>query len=152
MRNGLEEMAATFDPQVRDLASRTRTLIFKVYPKVVEVPWPRQNVAGNGIGPKKMSEHFCYIALHKDHVNLGFNQGAELPNPEGLLEGPGKMLRHTKIAEHEDLEDPALRRLLEAARPTASRPRKRVRNFNFEGTATDVQFSGSAPAVYDHCQ
>ena len=116
MSNGLEEMTAAFDPHVRDLASRTRSLIVDVYPEVVEVPWPRQNVAGYGIGPKKMSEHFCYIALHKDHVNLGFNQGAELPDPEGLLEGPGTMLRHTKIAESGDLQDPALRRLLDAAR------------------------------------
>ena len=81
MSNGLEEMATAFDPHVRDLASRTRTLIFDVYPEVVEVPWQRQNVAGYGIGPKKMSKHFCYIALHKGHVNLGFNQGAELPDP-----------------------------------------------------------------------
>ena len=116
MSNGLEEMTAAFDPQVRDLAARTRALIFDVYPEMVEVPWPRQNVAGYGIGPKKMSEHFCYIALYDDHINLGFNQGAELPDPEGLLKGPGKMLRHTKIAEPEDLEDPAVRRLLEAAR------------------------------------
>ena len=116
MSHGLKEMTAAFDPRVRDLAARTRALIFDVYPEVVEVPWPRQNVAGYGIGPKKMSEHFCYIALYDDQVNLGFNQGAELPDPEGLLEGPGKMLRHTKIAEPEDLEDPAMRRLLEAAK------------------------------------
>jgi hypothetical protein len=116
MSNGLEGMTASFDPRVRDLAARTRALIFDVYPEVVEVPWPRQNVAGYGLGPKKMSEHFCYIALHNDHVNLGFNQGAQLPDPEGLLEGPGKVLRHTKIAEPEDLEDPALRQLLEAAK------------------------------------
>jgi hypothetical protein len=109
-------MAADFDPHVRDLASRTRSLIVDVYPEVLEVPWSRQNVASYGIGPNKMSEHFCYIALHKDHINLGFNQGAELPDPEGLLEGPGKMLRHTKITESEDLQDLALRRLLEAAR------------------------------------
>ena len=105
-----------FDPRVRDLATRTRALIFDVYPEVVEVPWPRQKVAGYGVGPKKMSEHFCYIALHDDHVNLGFNQGAELPDPEGLLGGPGKLMRHTKITQTEDLEDPALRRLLEAAK------------------------------------
>ena len=114
MSNGLEEMTAAFDPRVRDLAARTRALIFDVYPEVVELLWPRQNVAGYGVGPKKMSEHFCYIALYDDHVNLGFNQGAELPDPDGLLEGPGKVLRHTKIAEPEDLEDPAVRRLLEA--------------------------------------
>jgi hypothetical protein len=35
MSNGLEEMAAAFDPQVRDLASRTRNLIVDIYPEVV---------------------------------------------------------------------------------------------------------------------
>jgi hypothetical protein len=29
-------------------------------------------------------------------VNLGFNYGAELPDPEGLLQGPGKLMRHTQ--------------------------------------------------------
>ncbi len=48
-------------------------------------------MAGYGIGPKKMSEHFCYIALNEDYVNFGFNQGADLPDPKGLLEGSGKM-------------------------------------------------------------
>ena len=55
MSKGLEEMTAAFDPRVRDLAARTRALIFDVYPGVVEVLWPRQNVAGYGVGPKKMS-------------------------------------------------------------------------------------------------
>lgn len=63
-----------------------------------------------------MSEHFCYIAFHNDHVNLGFNQGAELPDPLELLEGPGKMLRHLKISATQDLRNPAIRDLLETAR------------------------------------
>ena len=67
--------------------------------------------------PEENERALLLIALHNDHVNLGFSQGAQLPDPEGLLEGPGKMmLRHTKIAEPEDLEKPALRRLLEAAK------------------------------------
>jgi len=112
---GLEEILARFDPEVRGLGVRTRSLIEEVYPEVVEVPWPRQNVVGYGVGPKKVSEHFCYIAFHKDHVNLGFNQGAELPDPAALLEGPGKTLRHTKITGPENLEQPALRKLVDAA-------------------------------------
>lgn len=116
MGDGFQEIRVSFDPRVRGLATDARALIEDVYPEVVEVPWLRQNVVGYGVGPKKMSEHFCYIAFHKDHVNLGFNQGAELPDPQGLLRGPGKTMRHVKIAEPEDLEDPALRRLLEAAR------------------------------------
>lgn len=115
MSGGFEEILSNFDPHVRELAVRARSLIEEVYPDVVEVPWPRQNVAGYGVGLKKMSEHFCYIAVHKDHVNLGFNQGAELPDPTGLLAGHGKTMRHTRITEPEDLEEPVLRNLLEAA-------------------------------------
>lgn len=126
MNDGFQEILARFAPHVRDLAVRARSAIQDVYPDVVEVPWPRQNVVGYGVGPKKMSEHFCYIAFHKNHVNLGFNQGAELPDPAGLLEGPGKTLRHTKIIEPTGLENPALRTLLEAATAhrLATRPAK----------------------------
>jgi hypothetical protein len=41
--------------------------------------------------------------------------GADLPDPEGLLEGGGKLLRHVKIRSLEDLEQPALRNLIEEA-------------------------------------
>ncbi len=118
---------ARFDPRVRDLAVSVRALIEDVYPEVVEVPWPRQNVVGYGVGPKKMSEHFCYVAFHRDHVNLGFNQGAELPDPGRLLGGPGKTLRHAKISAPGDLENPALRELLKAAKAhrEAARPDRR---------------------------
>ena len=112
---GFDEALAGFGPRVRDLATRTRALIRTIMPEVVEVPWPRQRVVGYGVGPRKMSEHFCYIAVHRDHVNLGFNYGAELPDPEGLLQGPGKLLRHTRIDQPEDLSNPALRQLLEVA-------------------------------------
>ena len=115
MADGFEAILSEFEPPVPDLARRTRALIRDVFPAVVEVPWPRQRVIGFGVGPRKMSEHFCYIAVHRDHVNLGFNYGSELPDSEHLLEGPGKLLRHTKIAVPDDLDRPALRRLLEVA-------------------------------------
>jgi Domain of unknown function (DU1801) len=50
-----------------------------------------------GVGPKKMSEAYCYIMPQKDYLNLGFYQGSELSDPEQLLEGSGKKLRHVKI-------------------------------------------------------
>jgi hypothetical protein len=81
----------------------------------VEVPWPRQQIAGYGVGPKKMSEHFCHIAIQPEYVNLGFNFGAELPDPENLLEGTGKVFRHVKILSEDDGKRPALKRLIEAA-------------------------------------
>jgi len=55
-------------------------------PDVVEVPWPKQAVTGFGIGPRKFTEHYVYLALHQGHVNL-VNEGAELDDPAGLLAG-----------------------------------------------------------------
>jgi hypothetical protein len=100
---------------VQEIASRLRELIIEMYPEVVEVPWPRQRIIGYGVGPKKMSEHFCYIGAHQKHVNLGFYYGAELADPEGLLEGTGKRLRHIKVRELEEIDRPGLRQLLQAS-------------------------------------
>ncbi len=101
--------------EARALARTLRDLIARVYPDAVEVPWPKQKITGYGVGPKKMSEHFCYIGAFKTHVNLGFYYGAALPDPEGLLEGTGKAFRHVKVRSADDLGRPALRTLIEAA-------------------------------------
>jgi hypothetical protein len=82
---------------------------------VLEVVWNHQRTVGFGTGPKKMSEHFCYLALHRAHVNLGFNYGAELPDPNGLLGGPGARVRAMRLTSTEQLADPAVRVLIEAA-------------------------------------
>lgn len=86
MSAGFDEVLAGSGGRVRNLAAGTRALIQSVMPDAMEVPWPRQGVIGYGVGQKKMSEHFCYVAVHGDHVNLGVDYGAELPDPEGLLE------------------------------------------------------------------
>jgi hypothetical protein len=44
-----------------------------------------------------------------------FAQGAELPDPAGLLTGTGKRARHVKIQRPADIEMPGVRALLEAA-------------------------------------
>ncbi len=97
------------------LVTAADELIRRTDPEVVRVVWPHQRTVGYGVGPKKMSEHFCYIALHRGHVNLGFNYGAELPDPDGLLAWPGKLLRHVPIRRPAELNHLAMRRLLEAA-------------------------------------
>jgi hypothetical protein len=113
--NGFEEIMAQASPETEALARRARALIEEVMPDVVEVPWPKQNIIGYGVGPKKMSEHFCYIGVFKSHVNLGFYYGSELPDPESLLEGAGKQLRHIKISQREQLDNPAIRDLIVVA-------------------------------------
>ena len=110
-----KDALARSNPQTKKLANALRRLISEVYPKVVEVPWPRLKVVGYGIGPKKSTEHFCYIAPYDEHVNLGFNYGLVLPDPDQLMEGAGRKFRHVKIKNLEDVENPGLKKLLQAA-------------------------------------
>ena len=110
-----DKILTGFSSEVQDIARAARALIHEVLPQVVEVVWDRQKIAGYGTGPKKMTEHFCWIAPAKKHVGLGFNYGTELPDPEHLLEGTGKLFRHVKLSRIEDVHRSALRDLIQAA-------------------------------------
>jgi len=108
-----EEVIDDSNPEVQAIARRLRQLIIEIYPEVIEVPWPKQGIAGYGVGPKKMSEHFCYIGTQSNRVNLGFFYGAVLTDQEGLLEGTGKNLRHVKVKSMEQAEQGFVRELIE---------------------------------------
>jgi hypothetical protein len=110
-----DQVIAGSSPQIQALAIKCRALIADVLPGATEVPWAKQRTVGYGVGPKKMSEHFCYIAPQKTHVNIGFFYGALLDDKECLLEGSGKMLRHIKIRSSENLGNPAVRALIKQA-------------------------------------
>ncbi len=115
MSKELEALLEGRTPQVVRLARGAVALIREAMPDAVELVWPKQNIASYGVGPKKMSEHFCYVGLFKAHVNLGFYYGADLPDPGGLLEGTGKALRHVKLEDPDMLGNAALRKLVVAA-------------------------------------
>ena len=58
---------------------------------------------------------FGYVNAFKAHVNVGFFRGAEIADPEGLLEGTGKFMRHVKLRPERDVDATALTKLIEAA-------------------------------------
>ncbi|QTE30368.1 DUF1801 domain-containing protein [Pengzhenrongella sicca] len=108
-------MLAGSPESIAELAMLARGLIFDVLPQTVEVVWPHQRIAGFGTGPKKLTEHFVWLAPRSKHVAFGFSYGSELPAPDGLLEGTGRLMRHVKIRAATDLANPELRRLVEVA-------------------------------------
>lgn len=63
----------------------------------------------------KMRDAFCHLAVYKNHVNFGFNRGAEIKNPELKLEGKGKLIRHFKVKDMENLPKKDLSILLKKA-------------------------------------
>lgn len=58
---------------------------------------------------------FGYVNAFRAHVNVGFFRGAEIADPEGLLEGTGKFMRHVKLGPARDVDAAALTKLIEAA-------------------------------------
>jgi hypothetical protein len=58
---------------------------------------------------------FGYVNSFKNHVNVGFFQGARLEDPAGLLEGSGKRMRHVKLKPGTEFNAAALSDLIEAA-------------------------------------
>lgn len=58
---------------------------------------------------------FGYVNAFKAHVNVGFFRGAELADPERLLEGTGKFMRHVKLRPEREVDDRALMKLIETA-------------------------------------
>jgi hypothetical protein len=58
---------------------------------------------------------FGYVNVFTSHVNVGFFQGASLPDPARLLEGTGKCMRHVKLRPGTAVNATALSKLIEAA-------------------------------------
>lgn len=58
---------------------------------------------------------FCYVNAFTAHVNVGFFGGSELQDPDGMLEGIGKFMRHVKLGPGHSVDSEALERLIKAA-------------------------------------
>jgi hypothetical protein len=92
-----------------DVASAVRRLVKKTVPAATEA------VNAWGIPVFELNGAFCLLMVGKNHVTFGFTQGASIHDPDGLLEGTGKNLRHVKLKKPEQVDHPGLRRLVQEA-------------------------------------
>ena len=58
---------------------------------------------------------FAYVNAFTAHVNVGFFRGAELADPNSLLEGTGKFMRHVKLRPEGEVDATALLELVNTA-------------------------------------
>jgi hypothetical protein len=111
----LIRLLSHYDLSVGELALELREMVLKVAPAAVErliqvyalVFW--YSLTG------KMSDAFCQVVIYPKGVNLMFNRGAELEDPDGVLVGEGKIIRHIKVRRPEDLKNPHLRKFIRAS-------------------------------------
>lgn len=105
---------ASYEPEVRRLTRAARRLIRQAIPKVREQVDRAAKIIGYGFGPR-YADLICILMPTKAGVNLGFYRATELPDPQRILEGTGKLHRHVKLKSLVDVESPALRGMLRAA-------------------------------------
>jgi len=109
-----------YDPSVRDLALALRALVLEEMAPCYENIYDAYSAVAIGYGTSgRLSDGVFHIAVYSNHVNLGFNDGASLDDPKGILQGSGKLIRHITIKTAEDLERPELRAYLRRARKKA---------------------------------
>jgi hypothetical protein len=107
---------ASYDPHISNLALALREVVLEEAPDAVESISKGYAVAiGFSFTGKPLKDGFCHIVTYSNHVNLGFNRGALLPNPDGVLQGTGKLIRHITIRSESELDRPFVRRYLQAA-------------------------------------
>jgi len=111
---------------IQDLALATRERILEEAPEANEFVYEVYTIADHFAFSARPSDAFVFTTTHANWVNLGFNFGAYLPDPHGLLRGDGKLIRHVRIARAPDLDAPGVRELIRAAIAQAERPERVV--------------------------
>lgn len=107
---------ASYDPHISSLTLALRDVVLEEAPEAVESVIKSYAVSiGFSFTGKPLKDGFCHVVAYSSHVNLGFNRGAQLADPNKILEGGGKMIRHITIRKDSDLNRPHIRRFLQAA-------------------------------------
>jgi hypothetical protein len=107
---------------IQQLALAARKLILEEAPEASEFVYEVYTIADHFTFTPRPSDAFVFTTTHANWVNLGFNFGSMLPDPDGLLQGTGKWIRHVRIAHATDLDTLGVRALLKAAIAQAERP------------------------------
>lgn len=109
-----DELMAPHSAKVQSLAEALRQVVHQLLPEATEVVRLGWQSASYRCGPKARDE-FLAIMPKRDHVNLHLPDGVELRDPQGLLEGSGKRVRHVKIRAMGDLQREGLSDLIRQA-------------------------------------
>ena len=114
---------APYDPHIRKLALSARALLLEEAPDASELIYDAYNAVATGYTfTGRPSDAFVHLAVYARWVNLGFNRGVELEDPQGVLQGSGRWVRHIRVSEPADLAKPPVRSFVKAAVARAVRP------------------------------
>ena len=116
-----------YDREVRELALQVRALVLEEMAPCYENIYDAYSAVAIGYGTSdRLRDGIFHIAVYSKHVNLGFNDGAALADPKGILQGSGDQIRHVTIKTPDDLARPEIRAYLRRARKFALAEAKKL--------------------------
>ena len=122
-QNQLDDLLDKYTPEVAAAARECLRKMRARLPGATQLVYDTYNALGVGFGPsEKASDVIFSIVLYPRYVTLFFLQGVGLPDPERLLQGDGKVVRHIKLESPADLDKPAIRKLMAVALKSAKQP------------------------------
>ncbi|WP_194778277.1 DUF1801 domain-containing protein [Pararhodonellum marinum] len=103
------------DQEVIDLFSDMRQFILELYPECNELLYHTHALTAVFSITEKLSDAFCMLPIYTNHLNLGFNKGTMLHDPDHLLIGTGNLIRHIAIKSPKDYRNPKVEALIKHA-------------------------------------
>jgi hypothetical protein len=114
--NELAGFIAKYTPEIATLAQAVLTKMQKRLPNALLLVYDNYNALAIGFSPtERASDAIFSIALFPRWVSLFFLQGVHLSDPQNRLKGKGKLVRHVDLKAAEDLDDPGIKELMNAA-------------------------------------
>jgi hypothetical protein len=108
-----ETLLSGYSPVVAETARALRRVLTEAIPEAVEQVDFGNKLLAVGLSMKTRDLVFG-VNPHTAHVNLQLADGVDLPNPDGLIEGTGKRIRHVKVRSAEAAASPAIRAIVDA--------------------------------------
>lgn len=120
------QLTAIIDARPPEMAKLTKAVLAKVrgqMPGSVELVYDKKNALVIGFcSAARASNVINSIAVYSRWINLYFFEGDTLPDPEGLLQGAGSMVRSIRVTDAAQLDRPAVKALIAEARKCAEPP------------------------------
>jgi hypothetical protein len=114
---------AKYTPEIVALAHDVLAKMRERLPGAIELVYDNYNALVVGFGPtERASDAVFSIALYPRWINLFFLHGADLPDPQKVLKGNGKVVRSITLKDAAALDRAAVQALMTTALARAVQP------------------------------
>lgn len=98
-----DNFLSQYSDEVFENTHKVRKLILRVLPEIIEDVDISAKMLSYNYG-KRYIDTVCVLIPSKKGLKFGFYQGVDLPDPENLLSGNGKLSRYVEIKKQDDIK------------------------------------------------